>query len=59
MFHTRQAIATPEADTRDDMRGAESDLFDLGEVLLRVAVQHKLANLLQRHKFLGPHFGGV
>lgn len=49
----------PEANTGDDMGGAESDLLDLREILLWVTVQDELPNLFERHKFFGPQLSGV
>ena len=48
-----------EADSRNDVRGAECDLLDLGEVLIDGPVEDHLTNDLQRNELLGPDFGRI
>ena len=46
-------------DAGDHVRGRECDLFDLGEVVLRVAVEGEFAEAPEWDVFLGPDFGEV
>ena len=46
-------------DTGDHVRGGESGLFNLREVVLRILVQGEAAKSPQRHLLLGPDFGEV
>lgn len=46
-------------DAGDQVRGREGDLLDLGEVVLRVAVEGEFAEGPQGHVFVRPDFGQV
>ena len=48
-----------EPNARHDVAGAERDLFCLREVLVHIAVQLILANILHRNQFLRPDLGSV
>ena len=45
--------------TRDHVRGGEGDLFDLGKVVLAVAIEGESAEAPERDLFLWPHFREV
>src|SRR5260370_42651149 len=47
------------ADARYDVRRRERGLLDLGEIILRIAVELKGADLDQRIVLVRPHFGQV
>ena len=48
-----------EVDARHHVAGVEGDLLGLGEEVVDVAVEHHLADDLERDVFLGDQFGGV
>jgi hypothetical protein len=48
-----------ESNARDDVGGAERDLLNFGEKLLRFAIQNQLPDLFKGYQFFGPYFGGV
>ena len=54
----KQGVVT-EANTWHDVAGAESYLFDLGEIFVDHAVKDELPNRLQRHELFRPDFGRV
>ena len=41
------------------MRGTKRDLLNLREVFVHRAIEHHLADDLERHQLLGPHLRGV
>lgn len=56
---TLEERVVAEANTGDDVRGAESDLFDLREVLVNIAVQDHLAYNFERNKFFRPNLSSI
>lgn len=48
-----------ESNAWRNVSSTESDLLGLREILVRVAIQFKLADVLNGHKLFGPDLGGV
>ena len=48
-----------EVDARHDVAGMERRLLGLGEEVVRVAVEHHLADHFERHDFLRDQLGGI
>ncbi len=54
-----QHLVGAERDSRDEVARSERGLFDVGEVVVRVAVELVFSDLDQRVVLLGPHLGQV
>ncbi len=56
---TLQQRIVREVDARHDVRRAECDLLGFGEEVVRIAVQHHLADRGQRHQFFRDQLGRI